>query len=72
MFDTLIVFLKDFFQKDDFEKINIQGKMRAKFPSRQRVKKFKIYKESFPGPLTLFMLGNFSCFSSRLLNFFQN
>ena len=72
MFDTLIVFLKDFFQKDDFEKINIQRKMRAKFPSRQRVKKFKIYKESLPGPLTLFMLGNFSCFSSRLLNFFQN
>ena len=39
MFDTLMVFLKDFFEKVDFEKKNQEmTKKLAKLPSRQRVK----------------------------------
>ena len=38
LFDTLIVFLKEFFQKVDFEKKSADNKKHAKLPSRQSVK----------------------------------
>ena len=40
LFDTLLVFLKEFFEKVDFEKNQQTTKKHAKLPRRQRVKSF--------------------------------
>ena len=43
LFDTLIVFLKEFFEKSDFEKYQHTTKKHGKLPSRQTVKGKKTY-----------------------------
>ena len=59
-FDTLIVFLKAFFEKFDFEKKSADDKKHAKLPRRQRVT--NTYPQGFSnlsevGPRGLFNLG---------------
>ena len=39
LFDTLMVFMKEFFEKADFEKNQQTTKKHEKFPSMQKVKK---------------------------------
>ena len=38
MFDTLVVFLKEIFNKVNFERKSANGKKQTKLPSRQRAK----------------------------------
>ena len=42
LFDTLMVFMKEFFKKVDFEKNHKKTKKHEKLPSKQRVNRFKI------------------------------
>ena len=59
LFDTLMVFLKEFFRKYDFEKKQQTTTMHTKLPSRQRVEKIILCE------LALCPLGNSSCFFGR-------